>query len=242
MPSVSDLSNDAGFIFQANVEQLGASTARGFTASGETAVVLITKIVKSPAALAGYQGHRITVELQPPVSLQAGQSAVFFTHGVHYGESVVVRELGNTPPQAATEAQVSSAMQDDRDSALTQRMAQADLVLTGVASAPAQYIETTSSLVGRYVSEHDPQWWQSVITIDSVEKGSHVGGTKSILFPHSTDIAWYSSPKVKEGDRGVWLLHLRDLRGRATPYHALIHPLDFQPLDQVERIRSLMKK
>jgi hypothetical protein len=242
MPSVSDLSNDAGFVFQANVEQLGASTAPGFTPSGETAVVLITKIVKSPAALAGYQGQRITVELQPPVSLQAGQSAVFFTHGIHYGDSVVVRELGNAPSEATMDAQVSSATQAHRDTALTQRMAQADLILTGVASASAQYIETTAALAGRRVSEHDPQWWQSVITIGSVEKGSHVGGTKSILFPHSTDIAWYSSPKVKEGDRGVWLLHLRDLRGRATPSHALIHPLDFQPFDQVEHVRSLMKK
>ncbi len=240
MPTIQDLTDEAGFVFQAEVEQLGGSTATGFSASAETAIVRVTKIIKSPAALAGYEGQRITVEMQPPVTLRAGQSAVFLTNGVHYGDGLVVRELGNVPPEPDAEFQVNIAVQAGNDRELAQRLAQAELVISGVASAPAPF-SGPSPAGGRRVSEHDPDWWQSVIKVESVEKGTHPEPTKNILFAHSTDIAWYRSPKVKEGDRGVWLLHTRDLHGRLVPGHAVVHPLDFRPIGELERVRKLLK-
>jgi hypothetical protein len=237
MPSVHDLTHRSGFVFEAAVEQLAASTAAGFPASGETAIVRITRIFRGPAALAGYGGQRITVALQPPVTLKAGQSAVFFTHGAHYGEGLVVRELGNVPPEATMESQVNSAAQASSDDEMTQRLAQADLVITGVASAPKRFAQPST----RRISEHDPDWWVSTINVETVEKGVHTAPTKDILFPHSMDIAWHRAPKVKEGDRGVWLLHNRDRFGKAVPAHAIVHPLDFRPMAEVENVRALLK-
>ena len=250
MPSVNDLAADAGFVFEAEIQNLGGSTAAGYTASGPTAVVRITKILKSTRTLAGYEGQQVTVELQDPVSLAAGQSAVFFTEGVHYGEGVVVREVGNAPPQPELPSLVASAVQAREDHALTQRIAQADLIISGVASAPAPYPRVVtptatgvapSAAAFRPISEHDPMWWQATVNVDSVEKGMHTGATKTILFPSSMDIAWYQAPKVKEGDRGVWLLHNRDVRGRSVPAHAIVHPLDFQPMEAQERVRTLLR-
>jgi hypothetical protein len=239
MPSVLDLTNVAGFVFEAEVEQLGASAAAGFPASAETAVVRVTKVLRSPDAFAGYGGQRITVVLQPPVSLTAGQSAVFFTHGMHYGAGLVVSELGSVPPEATMESQVNSAAQAGSDNELTERLQKAELVITGVASAPKRF--ATAEAGTRRISEHDPDWWVSTVNVETVEKGVHAGPTKDILFPNSMDIAWYRSPKVKEGDRGVWLLHTRDHFGKATPAHAVVHPLDFRPIAEVERARTLLK-
>jgi hypothetical protein len=250
MPSVHDLAADAGFVFEAVIQNFGEITTAGYTTSRPTAVVRITKIIKSTPALAKYEGQQVTVELQDPVSLAAGQSAVFFTEGVHYGEGVVVREVGNVPPQPELPSLVASAVQARGDNALTQRIAQAVLIISGVASAPAPYpgVVTTAaagvapSAVGfRPISEHDPMWWQAIVKVDSVEKGTHTGATKTILFPSSMDIAWYQVPKVKEGDRGVWLLHNRDVRGRSVPAHAIVHPLDFHPMEARERVRTLLR-
>lgn len=238
MPSVSDLTNQSGFVFEAQVEQLGASAAPGFPASAETAVVLVTKVFRGPAVLAQFGGQRVTVELQPPVSLTNGQTAVFFTHGLHYGKGLVVHEVGNIPPEATMQSQVDSAAQAGSDNELTQRLAQADTVITGVASAPQRY--TTVGATGR-ISEHDPDWWVSTISVESVEKGSNPGPTKDILFPHSTDVRWFRSPKVKEGDRGTWLLHKQDLYGKPVPADAVVHPLDFQPAQEIEHVRSLLQ-
>ncbi len=198
----------------------------------------VTKIFKAPAALSRFAGQRVTVVLQPPVTIKAGQSAAFFTHGLHYGEGLVVREVGNLPPEATMGSQVNSAAQAGNDRELTQRLAQADLVITGVAGAPKKFVAQPAGPTR--VSEHDPDWWVSTVKVERVEKGQHSGATKDILFPHSMDIAWHRSPKVKEGDHGTWLLHNRDQHGRAVPAPAVVHPLDFQPIAQVDLVRRLM--
>jgi hypothetical protein len=243
MASVHDLTNAAGFVFEGNVEQLGASATAGFLASAETVIVRVTKILKSPEALALFNGQRITVELKPSVTLQDGQPVVFFTHGIYYGDGLVVRELANIPPEATMEAQLNSAAQAGADSELTQRLAQAELVIAGVASAPKRYVVAAAAAppTARPVSEHDADWWVATVTVDSVEKGAHSGPTREILFAHSQDIAWYNSPKVKAGDRGVFLLHARDHMCNAVPGRAVIHPLDFQPMEQTGRVRALLK-
>jgi hypothetical protein len=240
MSSIQDLTNQAGFVFEGQVEQLGASTSSGFPPSPETAVVSVTRIVKGPPSLDGYGGQRITVQLQPPVTLTAGQQAVFFTNGVHYGDGLVVSELGHAPAgEPAMEAQMNSTIQGGNDSEMMQRLAQAELVVSGTASEPVRHVSAPAG-AGR-VSEHDPDWASSTITIDTVEKGSALGKTVEVLFPQSRDIAWYQSPKVKAGDHGVWLLHNRDLSGKAVPGLAVVHPLDFRPTTELERVRTLLK-
>src|SRR5580692_7863440 len=112
MASIHDLTDQSGFVFEAQVEQLGASTASGYAASPETAVVKITRIVKSTPALSGYDGQRVTVHLQSPESIKVGQQAAFFTHGVHYGDGLVVAELGNSPGAAsAIDSELHTAVQ-----------------------------------------------------------------------------------------------------------------------------------
>src|SRR5215831_4118210 len=225
MSPVQDLTIQASFVFEAQVEQVGASVVSGFPASSETAVVSISTILKSSPALAGYSGKRITVQLQPPVSLRAGQRFVFFTEGLYYGDGLVVRELGNVPAsEPAMEAQVKNAIQAGDDSDMMQRVAQAVLVVSGTAS------------------EHDPDYHRFTITIETVEKGASPGQTIEALFPNSNDIAWYRSPKVKAGDHGVWLLHNRDLFGNPVPVLAVVHPLDFRPIGELERVRTLLKR
>ena len=250
MPSINDLASNAGFVFEAEVENVGGSAAPEYATSGPTAVVRITKILKSSSTLAGYEGQQVTVELQDPVNLAAGQSAVFFTDGVHYGVRLVVRELGNLPSQPELPSLVARALQAAEDDALAQRIRQADLIISGLALPPAPYpgvagpaaAGVAPSVAGfRPISEHDPMWSQAAIKVDSVEKGVYTGANIAFLFASSMDIAWYRAPKVKEGDRGVWLLHNRDVRGGAVPALAIVHPLDFQPMEELERVRKLLR-
>jgi len=241
MSPVQDLTIQASFVFEAQVEQVGASVVSGFPASSETAVVSISTILKSSPALAGYSGKRITVQLQPPVSLRAGQRFVFFTEGLYYGDGLVVRELGNVPAsEPAMEAQVKNAIQAGDDSDMMQRVAQAVLVVSGTASEPVRFV--TGPAGGGRISEHDPDYHRFTITIETVEKGASPGQTIEALFPNSNDIAWYRSPKVKAGDHGVWLLHNRDLFGNPVPVLAVVHPLDFRPIGELERVRTLLKR
>lgn len=245
MPSVDDLTRDAGFIFEGQITQLGASTSPGYSASPETAVVRVTRIIKGPDSLSGYVNQLITVHLLEAGTHQANQSSVFFTHGVHYGDGLVVGEVG-VPDAAPAAAAMTAGLTANRDSEMEQRLAAAELVVSGVASEPQPFTPIAAAMVAGgpipRISEHDPDWWSTTITVDAVEKGDHPEKSVQIVYPNSRDIAWYRAPKVKAGDRGVWLLHNRDHRGKAVPALAVTHPLDFHPAADAPRVLSLIKK
>jgi len=205
----------------------------------------VTRIIKGPPALSGYVNQLITVHLIDTGGRQANQQSVFFTHGIHYGEGLVVGEVGvpDTAPAAAT---MMAGLTASADTQMTQRLAAAELVVTGVASEPRPFTPRAMAVLAEgeipRISEHDPDWWSTTITVDSVEKGSPSGNTTEIVFANSHDIAWHLAPKVKAGDRGVWVLHNRDHRGKPVPALAITHPLDFHPMSEAPRLRTLLNQ
>ncbi len=239
--SVQDLMNQSAFVFQGSLDKLGASAALGFTATPETAIVEITKILKGPPALSRFAGKQITVLMQGPVTLKAGDKAVFFTNGLHFGDGLAVREVGNIVDALETvEAQVTRAIQTTSDTQLAVRLAQAETVISGVASAPVSFAGGAKAAKVP-TSEHDPDWWQSTIEIATVEKGGVTAKAIVVLFANSSDIVWYQSPKIKKGDDRIWLLQNRDIFGKTVPGPTVVHPLDVQPITELERIRTLLK-
>jgi hypothetical protein len=143
--------------------------------------------------------------------------------------------IGTIAIFAMSDEQPIHGAQGAADSELTQRLAQADTVISGVVVATVPF---QAQGLG---SEHSPDWQRATIEIESVEKGHVTAKTIDVLFANSTDIAWYRSPKLKKGDRGVWLLHKRDPFGRATPGLAVVHPADQRPIADLERVRGLLK-
>lgn len=230
--NIQDLTVQSGFVFEGEVVGLESPATPGAPGS---ATVRVGRVLKSPATLSRYAGQLVTVHLKGPIDLQPGDQAAFFTHGVHYGKRLTVAENGHVQ---TIEHQVRGAASRARNSELGQRLAQAQLVVSGMASAPASF--AAASLPRRF-SEHDADWATAIVTIDKVEKGMHSEPTVGVLFARSMDIAWHRAPKIRSGDRGVWLLHNRDLRQKAVPALAVVHPLDFQPGPEVDRVRALLK-
>jgi hypothetical protein len=136
---------------------------------------------------------------------------------------------------AMSDEQPIHGAQGAADFELIQRLAQADTVITGVVVATAPVQGQPRGF------EHGPDWQRATIEIESVEKGHLTAKTIDVLFANSTDIAWYRSPKLKKGDRGVWLLHNRDPFGKATPGLAVVHAADKQPITDLEKVRGLLK-
>ncbi len=67
----------------------------------------------------------------------------------------------------------------------------------------------------------------------------------SAIRPRSTDELWIDSPKFVPGQEGVWLLH-RDQQERGAAAMRVsgaltaLDPIDFQPRDRLEQVRSLL--
>jgi hypothetical protein len=249
--SVEDLTNQSSFVFEGAVRRMGAITTSGIHATPEMAVVHITRVLKGPAVLSGFNGQEITVQLHRHEGVHEGLRAVFFTNGLHYGEGLVVREVGRLDARGpALEREVHDAMERASDEQFFQRLEKAEIVVSGEAVETRPY--EPFHRADRPVSEHDPDFWECIIKVETVEKGEvkEEGRTKEkvkarhvvTLFAHSFDIRWYQSPKFEKGSTGIWLLQRFELNGEPVPELVTVHVLDFQPLSQLERIRALLRR
>jgi hypothetical protein len=243
--SVRDLTKQSGFVFEGTVRRIGDVTSPGVQATPSTAVVHVEKVLKGPPVLTRFSGREITVLSGEHSDASSRKRAVFFTNAFHYGEGLAVREVGRSDATGAdVEREVHEAMKESDDENLLRQLRNARLVVRGIVTkvAPSEHRE-------RVGSEHDPEWWECVIEVEAIEKGStkHEKNKTGKLhitafFAHSTDVAWYKSPKAQVGDAGIFILHEGVVRSRQTPGPAMVHPLDFQPASEAERVRTLLKR
>jgi hypothetical protein len=232
----------SSLIFVGTVRKLNATTVPTVPASASTAVVRVDEVVYNAGVVTDIAGKDITVELLAPGSVTPRQRAVFYTNVDAYGDSIAVREVAHeelkTGGAAAMQAQTAEVTKRLADEKLQARIAQADLIVTGRVTA-VQPSEGNARRAPR--SEHDPEWWEATLKVQTVEKGQASPGDLTVLFPHSKDVRWFGSPKFEVNQDGIFLLHrTEDKQLRASGYTAL-HALDFQALDQRDRIKAMVQ-
>lgn len=256
--------NNASFIFHGTVVQPGASTMPAHVpASSATAIVRIDEVVYAPPALANYAGQKITVLLQDREIVAAGEKATFYTNPTVFGDSVAVQSMGHQDVDAARAslaAPTDDPVQNAADRNLRAHVAAAETIVTGtvtsthLASAPPAARELAAA--PGPISEHDPEWHDAVVTVSNVEKGAAGQHQVVVRYPNSIDVRWYMVPKLRPGMTGSFILHSMQspeaaqavsvgLRASVAPaapepQFVLLHPEDFQPHDQVERVRAMI--
>jgi len=230
------LAAQSNFIFQGTVQRLDDSTEGQVPASPSTAVVRVEKLIQGADIASNVTGKEITVMLLKPRSVTVGRSVLFFSNVAVVGKSVAVKEVGHVDatrgsgqPAQAVDYAASKAQR-----ALQQRVAGADLVVTGtVASVRAAERKTALP-----PSEHDPEWTEAIVTVQSTEKGS-APQRVVVWFPASDDIGWFRAPKLKEGQAAVFLL--RRARERGLQGFTALDPLDVQPAAERDRVRRMIR-
>jgi hypothetical protein len=250
---LEDLVRQSRFIFKGTVEKLSAVTVSGAPVSDRTIIVKIDEIIQAPQILGDLTGKEVTVQLAEPGALKERQQAVFFTNPWLYGESIAVQEVGRqeiSRRAGAAESgrlrrKVSEFIEQEPDDRLRQHLAEVDAVVVGTVYNNKPLARTRSLPV----TEHDPEWWEATISVESVEKGDIGGNSVTVVFANSMDVMWFQAPKLRLGQEGIWLLHLRQ---RATPdsempdlplpsAYVIIHPLDAHGKGETSRMRKLLK-
>jgi hypothetical protein len=244
--SAEDLTQQARFVFVASVVRLQAATMAQVPVTDRTAIVRVDKVLLAPETLGDWTGKEITVQLSGRSRIQEGQQYVFYTNGWLFGESIAVQAVDQRPVTAELTAQGGEPAHALAERDLQAHSAGADLIVTGkvlsvrlptagvaVAGGPAPH---------KLIKEHDPEWREAVIEIESVVKGSHPEQQLVVQYPASTDIAWYKAPKLQPGDEGVLLLHKAEgpMRETAAAY-AILDVMDFQPRSKLEQISASIK-
>jgi hypothetical protein len=124
------------------------------------------------------------------------------------------------------------------DERLYERMKTAGSVLVGTVT------DVTLLPNGPPSSEHDPLWAEATITADCALRGADPQVAHAV-FATSDDVAWYQSPKLTVGQKGVFLLQPKPTPPGLweipddIPY-MITDPLDAHPLDDRAHIATLV--
>jgi hypothetical protein len=255
--SQAALVKQSSIIFAGTVSQLAATSFAGVPKSAQTIVVRVDSVLKKPAAVSLKKGDNVTVELKDPSAFQQGIQATFYTEGWIFGSGVAVKELGHefrsgsgeTPkPAVADEKAYQQAQEQISDQELQDRLNKADFVVIGRVTDLHRWNPPKSPTT--HISEHDPDWHEAVVEVQSVLKGGLVKGKKVIVrFPARNDVAWVHSPRFEKNQQGIFCLN-RDqtsgaysekVGGRQTTVYTCLGHGDSLPLSDAPRVRALLK-
>jgi hypothetical protein len=249
------LTAKSSIIFSGTVSQLAATSFADVPKSGQTIVVRVDSIVKKPAAVSLKKGDSVTVEVKDASAFQAGTQATFYTDGWIFGAGVAVKELAHEIGPAAEPTPVTSAHAQPQDQLsdqeLRNRMNTSDFVVVGrVTDVRKWNVPKPKSGAPSHVTEHDPDWHEAVVEVQSVLKGGKVKGNKVVVrFPNRNDVAWVNSPKFAKNQKGIFCLNRDQATGvpttkyggqQVTVYTCLGHG-DALPMSEEARVRALLK-
>lgn len=252
------LTAKSSIIFSGTVSQLAATSFADVPKSAQTIVVKVDLIEKKPAAVSLKKGDSVTVEVKDASAFQEGTHAKFYTDGWIFGSGVAVKEIGHelgaapeSAPVASAGKQTGQGQDQSSDQELMDRMKASDFVVVGrVTDVRKWNVPKPKSGAPSRVSEHDPDWHEAVVEVQSVLKGGKVRGNKVIVrFPNRNDVAWVSSPKFAKNQRAIFCLNRDQTTGapmtkyggqQVNVYTCLNHG-DALPISEEARVRSLLK-
>jgi hypothetical protein len=241
--ALDDLVRRAGFVFIGTIQQPAASTVAQIPASERTAVVRVDEYLDGPQLLAAFTGKDITLQLREPREAYIERQALFFASSWVYAEGIGLREIGHlalpviVAETSTLHGRITEARRRVADQDLQRRIADAALVVVGrvIETAVVEYAE------GRLRREHDPDWVEATLAVDTVLRGERPEQqTVVVFFPSGTDIAWHAAPKFTAGQSGIWLLHKQLIRELDKWAHTALDPQDYHPLDRLARIQALL--
>jgi len=253
--SQAALMKQSSIVFAGTVSQLGATSFAQVPKSAQTIVVRVDAVVKKPTAVSLKKGDSLTVEVKDPAAFQEGSRATFYTEGWIFGSGVAVKELGHemnpsgVPTAAADEKGQPAASEQLSDQELRDRINNADFVIIGRVTDVHRW-NAPKSGKAYHVTEHDPDWHEAVVEVQSVLKGGKVKGNKVIVrFPQRNDVAWVHTPKFAKNQQGIFCLNpdqatgapMTKMGGQKVNVYTCLGHGDSLPMSEEARVRSLLK-
>ncbi len=234
--AVQRLVAESNFVFQGTVTRVNATTEPEMPASASTVAIVVERLLKGDNMVSDVVGKEITLQLLKPRSVTRGQALLVFSNLAVAGKTIAVKEVAHydAKASAAMMSQVSDSVRGKPEADLQSSVARAEMIVTGTVASV-----TPRQAPGPVGSEHDPQWTQAIVDVQSTEKGP-AQTRVTVWFAASTDIRWFRSPKLQQGQAGVFLMTRS--RERGLDGYTIQGPLDFQPLAGREHIRQLLAR
>lgn len=248
-------STSPSIVFVGTVDAVGAVTLPNLAVSPNTSVVAVERVVRKPEAIALDPGDKVTVVTEGVAPVQKGVRALFLTDGWIFGTSLAVRVVSWEPVAAASptavaaqDTKVMAEMQAAADKGVKAAIANADIIVVGRVTKVQPPSVAALAPSRQLISEHNPDWQEAVINVQSTLKGSPDMKEVVVRFPASRDVMWAGYPKFKEGQEGTFLLQ-RDrvsaaptamLNSKSVNAYVATSPNDVLSSADAAKIKSLI--
>ena len=236
-PELQKLVRDSSLIFSGTVVELGASSVANLAPRDNFAVVCVDRSLRCDAALGDLRRKKITVELLDQNGLQPDQRALFFTSNWIQGGGIAAREVARMETQQEDGVAAEVARLPERH--LVERLADSTLVVL------AEVAETRSTPFDiRW--RNAPQWATASFRNVEALQGDPTEDIV-VLFPTSGRPMWARAPRLKEGQRAIFLLHrppdwppLPNLGPNLTSaIFTVLDPADVEPVSKRPLVEKL---
>ena len=236
-PELQKLVRDSNLIFSGTVVELGASSVANLAPRDNFAVVSVDRSLRCDAALGDLRRKKVTVELLDQGGLQPDQRALFFTSNWIQGGGIAAREVARMETQQEDGVAAEVARLPERH--LAERLADSTLVVL------AEVAETRSTPFDiRW--RNAPQWATASFRNIEALQGDPTEDMV-VLFPTSGRPMWARAPRLKKGQRGIFLLHrppdwppLPNLGPNLTSaIFTVLDPADVEPVSKRPLVEKL---
>jgi hypothetical protein len=223
-------------IVEATVSKLQSSNEPTVSASERLVVAQVNKVLRAGPALSKLTGQAVTIELAAEQRPKVGERVIFFTNGLVYGAQVVLREVAHREVTAQHEKDIAEAIEAVPVRHLEGRLETTEFVIVGMVRhlRPSGLKEPTSF--------HSPKWMVAEVSVSNWLKGTYRDGQIEVLFPSARDVFWAGAHRFHPGEEGIFLLRKGFSQWGAPPEaNTALDPADFQPMDALPRVRSLLR-
>jgi hypothetical protein len=234
----AELVDRATFIFEGEVVASGQTSVPILAGRPGLAVVRFQRGFRLNPVLGRLVGRPITVGLPARTEVKEGERVLVLGNSWIHSHEIAVVALAVFPFAETVLTELEAALAALPDLYRARRVATAQMIVQG-------QVESVKPIQLRQpISEHMAQWSEALIVVSTVLKGGQNGqdphhGVR-VLFPRNTDTFWGAWPKLKTGQRGVFLL--QPAIRRPLPEGTLTLPdrYDVQPAGSVRAIRAML--
>jgi hypothetical protein len=241
VPAVVAGVKGAGAGFRGTVTALAATTEPSLSSSDlpRAAVVHIDSVfagMGGSAFLQSFVGKTITILYPSAPTVAVGHVGLYFANTAIVGTSIVMNEIADLDPaiDPAIDTSVPAIAKTIADRALYERLASASAIAHASVQAAPYKVGTETG------SEHDPQWKEAPVLVACSLKGTATGATLKVRFAASTDVAWYTAPKLAPPEDGVFVLAADAQTGAPGSGYLVTDARDVQPVASLATLNTLL--
>ena len=193
-------------VIDGTVTEMGKPSFAAVPKVPNLVVMKITRVLTDPPTISLRTGDQITAVLKDTSTVKVGTELRIQGRIWIVGEGVAVQALaeGPVPPNGGEIEAFAAANSQEHDNNISSRAAAADLIIVGRIKEIQQPL--AAALKQGPISEHDPQWRDAVIEVQSWIKGSAESSSIVVRFPASKDVAFRDYPKFQVGQESTLFL------------------------------------